>query len=86
MELTHVLVRAFSSLAVSIDLADDDDIDPDVASDIVEPVAALFRDLSEHDRRALAAIIVEVSELESDPARKRSMLELPEEIGLLEEE
>nr|WP_324290129.1 hypothetical protein [Streptomyces sp. H34-AA3] len=86
MELTHVLARAFSSLAVSIDLADDDDIDPDIATDIVEPVAALFRDLSEDDRRALAAIIVEVSELESDPVRKRSMLQLPEEIGLLEEE
>ncbi|MCX5122908.1 phage tail assembly chaperone [Streptomyces sp. NBC_00347] len=86
MELAHVLARAFSSMAVSIDLADDEDMDPDIAADIIEPAAALFKELSEDDRRALAAIIVEVSELESDPVRKRSMLNLPEEIGLLEEE
>ncbi|MFI1285221.1 hypothetical protein ACH4U5_31465 [Streptomyces sp. NPDC020858] len=86
MELTHVLARAFCSMAVSIDLADDDDIDPDIATDIIEPAVALFKELSEDDRRSLVAIIVEVSELESDPVRKRSMLQLPEEIGLLEEE
>ncbi|MFI1652285.1 hypothetical protein ACH4XT_35875 [Streptomyces avidinii] len=69
---------------MSIDLAEDDDIDPDLATDIIEPAAALLRALSEGDRQALAAIIVEVSEFESDPVRKRSMLQLPEEIGLLE--
>ncbi|MGE7390919.1 hypothetical protein ACQKM2_36155 [Streptomyces sp. NPDC004126] len=75
---------------MSIDLADDDDIAPDIATDIatdiIEPAAALFKELSEGDRRALAAIIVEVSKLATDPVRKGSMLNLPQEIGLLEEE
>ncbi|WP_256355789.1 hypothetical protein [Streptomyces sp. PKU-EA00015] len=73
-------------MAVSIDLADDGDIDPDIATDIIEAAAALFKELSEDDRRALAAIILEVSELESDPVRKRWMLHLPEEMSLLERE
>ncbi|MGS2589992.1 hypothetical protein [Streptomyces hebeiensis] len=86
MAVEHILACAFASLAVSIDLADDDEIDPDVATDLVEPVAALFRDVPAEDRAALAALLRECAELETDPVRQRSMLALPEDIGLLDED
>ncbi|MFF6801838.1 hypothetical protein [Streptomyces sp. NPDC012616] len=86
MDVNKVLVRAFVSVVVSIDLTDDDDIDPDVATDILEPAAALFRDLSEEGRREVTSMILECAELEENPERKRAILELPEAIGLLDED
>lgn len=86
MDLTHVLVRAFANVAVSIDLSDDEAIDPDIATEIMESVAAMFRDLPEEDCRSVAVMMVEIAELESDPERKRSMQQLPEGIGLVDED
>ncbi|MGW2257420.1 hypothetical protein ACWCXE_06035 [Streptomyces sp. NPDC001780] len=56
-----------------------------VATDLVEPVAALFRDVPAEDRATLAALLRECAEPETDPVRQRSMLALPEDIGLLDE-
>lgn len=83
MDVGEVLVRAFVSVVVSIDLTDDDDIDPDIATDILEPAAVLFRDLSEEERREVTSLILECAELENNPERKRAILGLPEAIGLL---
>ncbi|MYZ36308.1 MULTISPECIES: hypothetical protein [unclassified Streptomyces] len=85
MDVSKVLVRAFVSVAISIDLTDDEDIDPDIATDILEPAAALFRDLSEEGRREVTSLILECAELEENPERKRAILGLPEAIGLLDE-
>jgi hypothetical protein len=46
--LERILGKAFVHLVVSIDLTDDDDIDPDVATSLLEPIAALP---SRRDRR-----------------------------------
>ena len=86
MDVNKVLIRAFVSVVVSIDLADDEDIDPDIATDILEPAAALFRDLSEEGRREVISLILECAELEENSERKRAILGLPEAIGLLEED
>ncbi|MFF7360753.1 hypothetical protein [Streptomyces sp. NPDC008125] len=86
MDVNKVLVRAFVSLVVSIDLTDDEDIDPDIATDILEPAAALFRDLSEEGRREVTSLVLECAELEENPERKRVILGLPEAIGLLDED
>ncbi|TMR03454.1 hypothetical protein ETD83_10675 [Actinomadura soli] len=86
MDVNKVLVRAFVSLVVSIDLTDDEDIDPDIATDILEPAAALFRELTEEGRREVTSLILECAELEEDPVRKRSTLDLPGDIGLLDED
>ncbi|MDI9889366.1 hypothetical protein QMZ92_34905 [Streptomyces sp. HNM0645] len=86
MELNRVLARAFASIVVSIDLSDDDAIDPDVATDILEPASALLDDLSEQDRRAFADMLVELAELEENPERRRAMADLPDVLGLLDEE
>ncbi|MFJ6655833.1 hypothetical protein ACIQNG_05630 [Streptomyces sp. NPDC091377] len=86
MDVNKILVRAFVSLVVSIDLTDDEDIDPDVATDILEPAAALFRDLSEEGRREVTSLVLECAELEENPERRRVILGLPEAIGLLDED
>ncbi|WP_031080512.1 hypothetical protein [Streptomyces sp. NRRL WC-3549] len=86
MDVNKVLVRAFVSLVVSIDLTDDEDIDPDIATDILEPAATLFRDLSEGGRREVTSLVLECAELEENPERRRVILGLPEAIGLLDED
>ncbi|MET9593128.1 hypothetical protein ABZY45_19615 [Streptomyces sp. NPDC006516] len=86
MDVNKVLVHAFVSLVVSIDLTDDEDIDPDIATDILEPAAALFRDLSEEGRREVTSLVLECAELEENPERRRVILGLPEAIGLLDED
>ncbi|NEC87952.1 hypothetical protein [Streptomyces sp. SID12501] len=86
MDVKKVLVRAFVSVVVSIDLTDDEEIDPDIATDILEPAAALFLDLSEEGRREVISLILECAELEENPERKRAILGLPEAIGLLDED
>ncbi|MEV1070228.1 hypothetical protein [Streptomyces sp. NPDC050263] len=86
MDVKKVLVRAFVSLVVSIDLTDDEDIDPDIATDILEPAAALFRDLSEEGLREVTSLVLECADLEENPERRRVILGLPEAIGLLDED
>ncbi|MFI0417203.1 hypothetical protein [Spongiactinospora sp. 9N601] len=84
MDVNKVLASAFVSVVVSIDLTDDDDIDPDIATDILEPAAALFRDLSGEGRREVTSLILGCAELEENPERRRAILALPEAIGLLD--
>ncbi|MGW6547509.1 hypothetical protein ACWGBH_32380 [Streptomyces massasporeus] len=86
MNTERFLVMAFASLLVSIDLTDDEDLDPDIASEIVEPVAALARELGHGERAELARAIQAAAESETDPVRRRSMRSLPEDIGLLDED
>ncbi|MFF1449550.1 hypothetical protein ACFVYF_15560 [Streptomyces sp. NPDC058274] len=85
MDVNKVLVRAFVSVIVSIDLTDDDDIDPDIATDIIEPAAALFGDLSGEKRQEVVSLILECAELEDNAERRNAILALPEAIGLLRE-
>ncbi|MEU0382907.1 hypothetical protein [Streptomyces chartreusis] len=53
MSTEQFLVKAFANLLVSIDLTGEDDLDPDVASDIVEPVAAMADPMRQQSMRAL---------------------------------
>ncbi|MFF7438842.1 hypothetical protein [Streptomyces sp. NPDC008122] len=86
MDVNKVLVRAFVSIVVSIDLTDDEDIDPDIATDMLEPAAAIFRELSEEGRREVVSLIIESAEQEENPERRAAILGLPEAIGLLDED
>ncbi|GAA3817879.1 hypothetical protein GCM10022226_43040 [Sphaerisporangium flaviroseum] len=86
MEMNEVLARAFACMLVSIDLSDDEDIDPDVATSILEPACALFGQLSEADKRTVAGLLVKEAESEDDPVRREALLNLPETMGLLDEE
>ncbi|MET8453362.1 hypothetical protein [Streptomyces sp. NPDC005209] len=82
MSVKKVLAQAFVSIAVSIDLADDEEIDPDVAVGLLEPAAAFFRGLTEEGRREVSSLILECAEQEEDPERRSVILELPEAIGV----
>lgn len=86
MDTEQFMARAFATLLVSIDLTDDDELDPDVAAALVEPVAAMARELTPEARAKLITLIHTAAQSETDPVRQRSMLALPEEFGLLEED
>lgn len=79
----RILARVFMEVLVSIDLSDDDDIDPDVATGILEPVAALLRNGEIEDQQAIAELLRECAEEESDPERRATALDLPAALGLL---
>lgn len=68
-------------IVVSIDLANDDDIDPDVAASLLEPVAAFLRGLAEDDRRALIDLFAECAKDEQDPDRRMAAGDLPGALG-----
>ncbi|WP_030060316.1 MULTISPECIES: hypothetical protein [Streptomyces] len=84
MSVNKVLAQAFVSVAVSIDLADDEEIDPDVAMGILEPAAAFFRGLTEEDRQEVSSLILECAEQEEDSERRSVILGLPEAIGIVD--
>ncbi|MFG2084992.1 MULTISPECIES: hypothetical protein [unclassified Spirillospora] len=79
----RTLVKAFMEIAIAIDLTDDDDIDPDVATDLLEPVAALLQEMPSADRRHLADLLLACAEEETLPERRTTALDLPESLGLI---
>ena len=81
--LERFLAKAFMGIVVSIDLTDDDDIDPDVATSLLEPVAALLQGMAEDDRRALIDLLAECAQDEQDPDRRMVADDLPGALGLL---
>jgi hypothetical protein len=80
--LEHILAKAFMHMVVSIDLTDDDDMDPDVATSLLEPVAALLQGVAEGDRRALIDLFTECAQDERDPDRRRVADGFPDALGL----
>jgi hypothetical protein len=86
MDVNTVLVRALADIIVSINLTDDEAIDPDVATDILEPAVALFGDLTPQGRREVASLVLDYAEVEEHPERKRMLLEFPEATGLVDED
>lgn len=50
---------------------------------VLEPVVVLLQDLSEQDRQALADLINQFVQQESDPERQLTAWEAPETLGLL---
>jgi hypothetical protein len=86
MSLEQTLVDALTSIIASIELTDDDDLDPDVATDITEPVAAMLQDMTADDRRRLAELSAHSAEAETNPERRELIEQFPEAYGLIEEE
>jgi hypothetical protein len=81
--LERVLGRAFMEIVISIDLSDDEDIDPDVATGLLEPVAALLQRTSGEDRRALVDLLTECAEEETVSERRMTAADLPGALGLI---
>jgi hypothetical protein len=81
-DLERLLTKALIEPVIAIDLSDDDDIDPDVATDLLEPVAALLQASPEQIRAALVALIIQSGNEEIDPARRRRALDVADAMGL----
>ncbi|MFC5185796.1 hypothetical protein [Actinomadura harenae] len=82
-DLEHVLAKALTELLVGIDLADDEDIEPETAMRLLEPVATLMEALPAPQQLALANIITSCAEEETDSGRRMTALDLPYAIGIL---
>jgi hypothetical protein len=82
----RVLAKAVMELIISIELTEDEEIDPDVATTIVEPVGFLLTDVPEDAREQLVRLFREVAQDEDNPERRAMADEFPEAIGLVEED
>jgi hypothetical protein len=77
------LAKALTDLLIAIDLSDDDDIEPEVAMDLLEPVATLPQTASAETRQTLVELITRCAEEETDPDRRLTALDLPNAIGII---
>jgi hypothetical protein len=82
----RVLAKAVMELIISIELTEDEEIDPDVATTIVEPVGFLLNGVPEDAREELVRLFREVAEDEENPERRAMADEFPEAIGLVAED
>ncbi|TDD89287.1 hypothetical protein E1293_04945 [Actinomadura darangshiensis] len=83
-DFERILARVFVEIVISIDLSDDDDIDPDVATGLLEPVAALLQEMPRADRRRLTEFMLEYANDEANAERSATALDLPTALGLVE--
>jgi len=81
-ELERILAKALMDLIISIDLSDDDDIDPDVVTKLLEPIAADLNHIGAEPKTALIALLTGLAEEETDPQRRMIALDFPSAIGL----
>ena len=79
----RVLAKAVMELVISIEMTDDEEIDPDVSTAIVEPVGYLLNSVSGDVRQELIALFREVAAEEENPVRRAMADEFPEAIGLV---
>jgi hypothetical protein len=80
--LLTTLATAMAQLVTAIDLTDEDDVDPDLATTWFEDVADHLGRLSTEDRHRLAALFREAAMEETRPDFREAMLEVPENFGL----
>lgn len=81
-EPEKILAKALTELLIAIDLTDDDDIEPEVAMDLLEPVAALLQTTAADTRQAIVELIFRSAEEETDPDRRMTALDLPTALGI----
>jgi hypothetical protein len=81
--LERILAKALTEIVIRLDLSDDDAIAPGAAMQVLAPVIALLHELPEKDRRALAELINECAQEETDPERHLTAWQAPETLDLL---
>jgi hypothetical protein len=82
VSIQRILAEAFASVVVSIDLSDDEEIDPDVATKILEPVSALLVSAPRQDQIEISRLITSAAEKEENPARRDAIRGLPDALGI----
>jgi hypothetical protein len=85
MSINRLLAEAFASVVASIELSDDDDIDPDIATTILEPIGALFRSMTEEERVEFTELMGQCAESEVNPERREIILGIPDAFGLTDQ-
>jgi len=78
------LLDALLSCIVSLELSDDDLLDPGAVTAIQEDVAFALGRLGDSDRALLVTLIEERAAVETDPARRELLDDLPDVLGLLD--
>jgi hypothetical protein len=84
--LLEAVVKSLAQLVIAIDLTDDEEVDPDLATTWFEDVAYTLNQLPQSARSGLAALVRRLADEESDPVRRNALLEFPESFGLDEED
>jgi hypothetical protein len=80
--LERTLAKTLTEIVIRLDLSEDEAI-AEASMRLLEPVITLLQDLSEQDRQALAELINQFSQQETDPERQLTAWETPETLGLL---
>lgn len=80
--LTERLVMALGRLVVAIEHSNAEDIDPSMASNLIEDVSFVLDELSTPDKTYLAALFQEIAKRESHPENREGLLLLPEALRL----
>ncbi|MFG6195094.1 hypothetical protein [Nonomuraea sp. JJY05] len=80
--LERTLAKALMEIVIGLDLSEDDAI-AEASMQLLEPVITLLQDLSEQDRQALAGLINQFAQEETDPDWHLTAWETPETLGLL---
>ncbi len=84
--LLTTLATAMAQLVTTIDMTDEDEVDPDLVTTWFEDVAYNLGRLSTEDRHRLAALFREAAMEETRPEFREAMLEVPENFGLEDDE
>ncbi|MGW2744662.1 hypothetical protein [Streptomyces sp. NPDC001450] len=83
----RILAKSFMRLMNSVELADDEDFDPDTAIKIMEAVSGyLAHVVPEEVRQDLVPLFREVAQDEDDPTHRELAADFPEAIGLVSED
>ena len=80
------VVAALAEVLVAIELASDDDIDPDFADNIQFGVVNVFDHLSDEERVRLTEIFEGLAKVEASDEKRAVLSELPRAYGLLDSE
>ena len=80
------LVAALVETVVSLELASDDLIDPDFEVDLMETIASTLQEMSDEQRADFTRELKKHIATTKSAARKKLLRELPEALGLVDEE
>ncbi|WP_312023442.1 hypothetical protein [Streptomyces sp. RP5T] len=84
--LTRALAETLVDVLWFIEGSDDDQIDQDDAVKVMEGVAHTLSTLPDDQRQELVALVAEMADAETDPARREFLEEFPEAFGLVDDE
>ncbi|MFF7858721.1 hypothetical protein [Streptomyces sp. NPDC007904] len=84
--LLTTLATAMAQLITAIDMTSDEEVDPDLATTWFEDLADTLGQLPPADRMRLTELFRAAAEQETRPDVRASMRELPEDLGLEDED